>query len=77
MTIHRVALITGLALLGSAGLIGQTVTGSLVDLVVDRTGSVIPDVRIQLTNEGTSTTSTAVADSAGLFRCVIPMRHSC
>src|ERR1019366_10199919 len=46
----------------------QTVTGSLVGLVVDPTGSAIPTVKIQLTNQGTAATSVASADSSGLFR---------
>src|SRR6516164_4944286 len=46
----------------------QTVTGSLVGIVVDPSGSVIPDVKLQLTNEGTSATSSAVADNSGVFR---------
>lgn len=46
----------------------QSVTGSLVGIVVDPSGSVIPDVKIQLTNQGTSATSAATADSSGVFR---------
>jgi hypothetical protein len=57
-----------LALLVCACSMGQTVTGSLVGIVVDPTGSVIPDVKIQLTNQGTAATSAATADSSGVFR---------
>ncbi|MBZ5622390.1 MAG: carboxypeptidase-like regulatory domain-containing protein [Acidobacteriia bacterium] len=68
MTLRRTALSICLVLLASACSFAQTVTGSLVGIVVDPSGSVIPDVKIQLTNQGTSATSTATADSSGLFR---------
>jgi Carboxypeptidase regulatory-like domain len=57
-----------LALFVSACTFAQTVTGSLVGLVADPTGSAIPDVKIQLTNQGTSATSVATSDSSGIFR---------
>src|ERR1019366_8701888 len=57
-----------LVLLVCACSMAQTVTGSLVGIVVDPAGSVVPDVKIQLTNQGTSATSAATADSSGLFR---------
>src|ERR1035437_7992133 len=68
MTVQRTALAFCLALLVSACTFAQTVTGSLVGLVVDPTGSSIPNVKIQLTNQGTSATSVATADSSGIFR---------
>ena len=68
MKLRRTALSICLVLLASACSFAQTVTGSLVGIVVDPSGSVIPDVKIQLTNEGTAATSTATADSSGLFR---------
>jgi hypothetical protein len=67
MKLRRTALSIALLLLASAYSFAQTVTGSLVGVVVDPSGSVIPDVKIQLTNEGTAATSTATADSSGLF----------
>ena len=57
-----------LALLACAGIHAQTVTGSLVGIVVDPTGSVVPGANVQLTNQGTSATFSAVTDNAGLFR---------
>src|ERR1017187_2684417 len=48
----------------------QTVTGSLVGTVVDPAGSVIPGVKITLTNQGTAAGMAATADSAGLFRLI-------
>jgi carboxypeptidase family protein len=68
MTLRRVAAVMCLALSGCAGLIAQTVTGSLIGIVVDPSGSAIPDIKLQLTNQGTSATSQAMADSSGIFR---------
>jgi len=68
MTVQRTVLSICLVLLVSACAFAQTVTGSLVGIVVDPTGSVIPDVKIQLTNQGTSASSVATADSSGIFR---------
>jgi len=68
MTVQRTTLSICLALLVSACTFAQTVTGSLIGLVVDPTGSAIPNVKIQLTNQGTAATSVASADSSGLFR---------
>jgi len=68
MKLRRTALSICLVLVASACSFAQTVTGSLVGIVTDPAGSVIPDVKIQLTNQGTSATSTATADSSGIFR---------
>ena len=68
MKLRIVVLSASLAMLACACLFAQTVTGSLVGIVVDPSGSVIPDVKIQLTNEGTSAMSSAIADSSGVFR---------
>ena len=68
MTLQKITLSMGLVLLVCACSMAQTVTGSLVGIVVDPTGSVIPDVKIQLTNQGTAATSVATADSSGIFR---------
>src|SRR6266700_2400351 len=78
MTLRGVAACILLALVGTAGLTAQTVTGSLIGTVVDPSGSVIPEVKIQLTNEGTSATSVATADSSGVFRfaTLLPARYS-
>jgi hypothetical protein len=67
MKLRRTALSICLVLLASACSFAQTVTGSLVGIVVDPSGSVIPDVKIQLTNEGTAATSTATARQFGAF----------
>src|ERR1035438_8315916 len=54
VTLQKTTLSICLVLLVCACSMAQTVTGSLVGLVVDPAGSVIPDVKIQLTNQGTS-----------------------
>src|SRR5882757_1769364 len=68
MTLQRLAVACLCALFGSAGLFAQTITGSLVGIVVDPSGSVIPEVKIVLTNQGTSAAVAATGDSSGLFR---------
>src|ERR1035437_909722 len=68
MTVQTTVLSICLASFVSACTFAQTVTGSLVGLVVDPTGSAIPNVKIQLTNQGTAATSVATADSSGIFR---------
>jgi hypothetical protein len=40
----------------------------MVGTVVDPAGSVVPGASVQLTNQGTAATSTAVTDNSGLFR---------
>ncbi len=68
MKLRKIVFSTCLVLLGCAGIVAQTVTGSLVGIVVDPAGSVIPGVKVQLTNQGTSAKSEATADNEGLFR---------
>ena len=68
MTLHKKAAIVLAALALSAGAYAQTVTGSVVGIVVDPAGSVVPFATVQLTNQGTSATLTTTTDNAGLFR---------
>jgi hypothetical protein len=68
MKLRVVLLSACIAILACVCAFAQTVTGSLLGIVVDPSGSVIPDVKLQLTNEGTSATSSAVADNSGVFR---------
>src|SRR6516162_7170725 len=68
MRLRGVAAFSCLALLGCASLTAQTVTGSLVGIVVAPSGSVIPDVKIDLTNQGTGLMISATADNSGIFR---------
>ena len=68
MTLRKICLFTCLVLICCAGIIAQTVTGSLVGIVVDPAGSVVPGASVQLTNQGTSATIIATTDSAGLVR---------
>jgi hypothetical protein len=68
MTLRTVVRSTSIALLACACIAAQSVTGSLVGVVVDPTGSVIPGAEITLTNQGTTAKITASSDGAGLFR---------
>src|SRR5689334_5520942 len=68
MTLRGTAILLGLALMGSASLFAQTVTGSLVGIVVDPAGAVVPGVSVTLTNQGTNAKSVAASDNSGLFR---------
>ena len=47
---------------------GQTISSSILGIVVDPSGSVVPGAEIKLTNQGTAAVNTTVSDSAGFFR---------
>jgi hypothetical protein len=58
-----------LSLLGSAlALHSQTITSSILGTVVDPANSVVPSAEIRLTNLGTTSVASALADSSGYFR---------
>jgi hypothetical protein len=57
-----------LALGVSVCIYGQTVTGSLVGIIVDPAGAVVPTARVTLLNVGTTAKSVANSDSSGVFR---------
>lgn len=48
-------------------MLGQTTTGTIVGLVTDPTGGVVPDATVAVTNLDTNTTSRFVSDSAGNY----------
>ena len=68
MKLRRTAPSICLVLLAGACSYAQTVTGSMVGTVVDPAGSVVPGAPVQLTNQGTAATISAVTDNSGLFR---------
>src|ERR1017187_4265019 len=68
MTARKTTLSVLMALFASACMYAQTVTGSMVGVVVDPAGSVIPSAKITLTNLGTAAANTATSDGSGVFR---------
>ena len=78
MTLRTIAFVTGLVLLACAGTLAQTVTGSLIGIILDPAGSAIPDAKIQLTNQGTAATISVAGDSSGVFRFanLLPANYS-
>src|SRR6185437_1373375 len=68
MTWKRWALLAGVALSLTAGLAGQTVSGSVVGLVLDPANAVIPNASIMLTDKDTGSVRTVSTDAQGTFR---------
>ena len=62
-----------LACLGvAAELVGQTEsTGALTGVILDPTGAVVPQVKLQLTNYETKTSRSTTSDDAGWFRMLL------
>src|SRR4051794_36956491 len=58
------------ALLALATIAGfaQSVSSSILGIVVDPAGSVVPGAEIKITNVGTAAVQNAISDSAGFFR---------
>jgi hypothetical protein len=44
---------------------GQATFGTITGTVTDSTGAVVPNVSLEVTNEGTNISRTVVSDSAG------------
>jgi hypothetical protein len=69
MIIRRTAALAATLLLGSATFLsGQNVTSSILGIVVDPAGSVVPGAEIKLTNKGTAAVTNTTSDAAGFFR---------
>src|SRR6476619_302638 len=64
----RTVRLSALLVLGSLMGFSQTVSSSILGIVVDPAGSVIPGAEIKLTNQGTAAATAVVSDSAGFFR---------
>src|SRR5947208_1203465 len=68
MNPRRLLLASMLLALGAASAIAQNVSSSILGIVVDPAGSVVPAAEIKLTNIGTAAVATTTADGAGFFR---------
>jgi hypothetical protein len=65
---RRLALFSALFALGVIAGFGQTVSSSILGIVVDPAGSVVPGAEIKITNLGTAAVQNTVSDSGGFFR---------
>ena len=75
----RTALLaSALSLVFSTGLIGQFVRGTILGVITDSTGAVIPGVEVTLKNLGTNETRTTKSDERGdyTFPALLPGRYS-
>src|SRR4051812_23985069 len=68
MKLCRLARISALFVLGSVLGFSQAVTSSILGIVVDPSGSVIPAAEVKLTNNGTAAVNTTLTDTSGFFR---------
>jgi Carboxypeptidase regulatory-like domain len=57
-----------LLLLAAMAGFAQNISSSILGIVVDPAGSVVPAAEIRLTNQGTAAVNTIASDSAGFFR---------
>ncbi len=65
---RRLALLSVLFALSAIAGFAQTVSSSILGIVVDPAGSVVPGAEIKITNLGTAAVQNTVSDSAGFFR---------
>jgi hypothetical protein len=69
MNTRKVALVGALIGIGAVSLaFAQTVSSSILGIIVDPAGSVVPGAVIKLTNVGTAAVHTTTSDAAGFFR---------
>src|SRR5262245_19030379 len=68
MTLRPLLLAISELLCIAAVLNGQPVSSSILGIVVDPAGSVVPGAEIKLTNQGTAAVQNTTADGAGFFR---------
>ena len=69
MKIRNAALIGAILVAGTAcPLLAQNISSSILGIVVDPGGSVVPGAEIKLTNRGTAAVNTTLSDSGGFFR---------
>jgi len=68
MKMWMLARVGVLLVLGCVGGFSQAVTSSILGIVVDPSGSVIPAAEVKLTNNGTAAVNTTVTDTSGFFR---------
>jgi hypothetical protein len=60
--------LTALLVLGASSGFAQTVSSSILGIVVDPAGSVVPGAEIKIINLGTAAVHTTTSDNAGFFR---------
>ncbi|MDX2178464.1 MAG: TonB-dependent receptor [Bryobacteraceae bacterium] len=67
----RASRVSVLVLLGSAGILAQTSTGTIVGTVLDTAQAVVPEASVTVTNTGTNEISRAVTGAAGTY--IVPL----
>src|SRR3981081_4724994 len=68
MSLRNPALLICALLVLCCCVFGQTVSSSLVGIVLDPSNAVVPNAPVTLTEQDTGTVRTAMSDSSGLFR---------
>jgi len=68
MQLHKLALLSTVLVVGTIAGFAQNISSSVLGIVVDPAGSVIPSAEIKLVNQGTAAINSAVTDGAGFFR---------
>lgn len=68
MLYRNLARLSALLILGTVACFAQAVSSSILGIVVDPAGSVVPGAEIRMTNTGTAAVHNAVTDSSGFFR---------
>ena len=64
----RFVQVCALFALGTVAGFAQSVSSSILGIVVDPAGSVVPAAEIRITNVGTAAVQNTISDSAGFFR---------
>src|SRR5579872_5829301 len=64
----NLARVSAVLILGTIASYAQTVSSSVLGIVVDPAGSVVPGAEIKLTNLGTAAVQNAVSEASGFFR---------
>ena len=68
MSTCKLAYVCAFLMVGATGSFAQNISSSVLGIVVDPAGSVVPTAEIKLVNQGTAAVNAAVTDNAGFFR---------
>ena len=68
MSTCKLAHVCAFLMVGATASFAQNISSSVLGIVVDPAGSVVPTAEIKLINQGTAAVNAAVTDNAGFFR---------